>query len=411
MRRRASGPTAVFLLALSIFWTGCGTTSRTVCAGSSNSTCGCGAPSSACPADFIPLLYATTTSNQILGFSINSSGALTALPSTTGPANSESVAIDGGNTLLFADTSKNSVDSVAVDLITGAVTSIQGSPFSLGTPGGGPTGIAVGGQYGYLYATEPNGTIVGLSSSSGIGTFSSPLQNSPFPAGVAPSQIAIAAQGNAGAFFLYASDPGDANGSILAYSADSSGSLSPIQGSPFPTLPNANPSVVLYDPYLPSSETQGTPFLLVSLGAVAKVAVFAIDSSTGALTRVPGSPFDVGDGPSSLATDQSNHVFVMNAVDHTVSSFNLGSNGVLTAIGSPLSVGTASGGIAFGSSLAVFDSSSPVYELFVADTAASAIWTLDVDQTTGELTQSGSPLMVSSPPLQLTFVDGLYPSQ
>ena len=410
MLRRASGPTAVFFLALSVFWTGCGSTRHTVCA-TSNSTCGCGLPSAACPADFIPLLYATTTSNQILGFSISSSGAITPLPSTTGPANSESVAIDEGNTLLFADTSINSVDSVAVDLITGAVTSIQGSPFSLGTPGGGPTGIAVGGQYGYLYATEPNGTIVGLSSSSGIGTFSSPLPNSPFPAGIAPSQIAIAAQGNSGAFFLYASDPGDANGSTLAYSADSSGSLSAIQGSPFPTLPNANPSFVLFDPYHPSAGTQGTQFILVSLSAVGKVAVFAIDSSTGALTQVPGSPFAVGNGPGSLAADQSNHVYVMNTADHTVSSFNLGSNGVLTAIGSPVSVGTASGGMVFGSSLAVFDSSSPVYELFVADTTGSAIWTLNVDQASGELTQSGQPLMVSSPPLQLTFVDGLDPTQ
>jgi hypothetical protein len=401
---------AVFSLALSVFWTGCGSTRHTVCA-ASNSTCGCGLPSAACPADFIPLLYATTTSNQILGFSISASGTLTPLPSTTGPANSESVAIDEGNTLLFADTSTNSVDSVAVDLITGGVTLIQGSPFSLGTPGGGPTGIAVGGQYGYLYATEPNGTIVGLSSSSEIGTFSSPLPNSPFPAGVAPSQIAIAAQGNSGAFFLYASDPGDANGSVLAYSADSSGSLSAIQGSPFPTLPNANPSFVLFDSYYPTAGMQGTQFLLVSLSAVAKVAVFSIDSSTGGLTQVSGSPFAVGNGPGSLAADQSNHVYVMNAADHTVSSFNLGSNGVLSAIGSTVSVGTASGGMVLGRPLAVFDSSSPIYELFVADTTGSAIWTMNVDQTSGELTQSGQPLMVSTPPLQLTFVDGLDPTQ
>ena len=396
MPRRASGPAAVFFFfALSIFWTGCGT-SHQVCPLASNSTCSCGAPSSACPADFIPLLYATTSSNQILGFSINSSGALTALPSATGPTHSESVATDG-NALELADTSTNSVDGFTVDLVTGAVMAIQGSPFSLGTPGGGPTYILVG-PYGYLYATEPNGTIVGLTTNSELGTFSSPLPNSPYPAGVAPSQMAFAAQGDSGTFFLYASDPGDSVGGILAYSLDSSGSLIPIQDSPFATLPNANPSFILVAPYYPSQGTQGTQFLLVSLTDAAKVAVFAIDSSTGELAQVPGSPFAVGNGPNALLADVSNHVFVMNASDHTVSAFNLGSNGVLTAIGPPVPVGTASGGIAlYGSSSAD--------ELFVADTAASAIWTLNVDPTTGALSPSGQPLAVSSPPLQLVLVE------
>jgi len=394
MPERASGPTTVFFLALSVFWTGCGGTSSHVCPAASNSTC-CGASSSACPIDAIPLLYASTTSNQILGFSINSSGSLTAIATTTGPANSERVAIDG-NVLVFGDTSANSVDSFTVDLVTGAVTPIQGSPFSLGTLDGGPTGILVG-PYGYLYATQPNGTIVGLNTSGEVGAFASPLPNSPYPAGVAPSQMASAAQGNSGTFFLYAADPGDANGGILAYSLDSSGSLTPIQGSPFPTLANSSPSFVLLAPYYSSPGTLGAQFLLVSLAEAAKVAAFAIDSSTGELTQIPGSPFAVGNGPNTLVVDASNHVFVMNAADHTVSAFNLGSNGMLTAIGSPASVGTASGG------MALYSSASAV-ELFVADTTASAIWTVTVDPTTGGLTPSGQPLTVASPPLQLVFV-------
>jgi len=398
---RASGPTSVFFLALSVFWTGCGTTHVT-CAAVSNSTCGCGSSGAiACPADFAFLLYATTTSNQILGFSISSSGSLSALPTTTGPANSGSVATSF-NTLEFADISTNSVDSVTVDQVTGAVTPVQGSPFSLGTAGGGPTSIAIG-PYGYLYATEPNGTIVGLNTASEVGAYGPALPNSPYPAGVAPSQMAFAAQGDSGTFFLYASDPGDSIGGILAYSFDLSGSLTPLQGSPFPTLPNANPSSVLFAPYFPSQGTQGTQFLLVSLRGLAKVAVFAIDANNGGLTAVPGSPFSVGNGPGALAADVSNHVFVMNATDHTVSAFVLGSNGVLTAVGSPVSVGTASGGMAYAgyiSSAEPFSSEA----LFVADTAASALWTLDIDQTTGQLTPSRQPLPVSSPPLQLTFL-------
>jgi hypothetical protein len=71
------------------------------------SSCGCCVPGSniAC-SDNVPLLYATTMSNQILGFSISSLGSLTALTPATGPANSESV--EGFfPALLFADQSIN----------------------------------------------------------------------------------------------------------------------------------------------------------------------------------------------------------------------------------------------------------------------------------------------------------------
>jgi hypothetical protein len=314
------------------------------------------------------------------------------MPSTTGPSDSQSVA-GVFNTLMFADTSNNTVDSVAVNQATGALTPIQGSPFSLGAPGGGPTSITVG-PYAYFYATEPNGTIVGFGTTSVVGVLGAPLPNSPYAAGVAPSQMAFAAQYNTGTFFLYASDPGDPNGGILAYSLDLSGSLTPVQGSPFPTLPSASPSFVLYGAYIQTAGDPGTQFLLVSLTNLGKVAVFAIDSNTGALTAVPGSPFAVGNGPGALVEDDFNHVFVMNGSDHTVSAFDLGGNGVLIPIGSPVAVGTANGGMAY----------FPWNQLYVADTASSAIWTLNVDPTTGVLTQAGPPLTVSSPPLQLTYV-------
>jgi 6-phosphogluconolactonase len=395
MRRRTLGtPLLLVVVGVGFFSSGCSTSRRvTVCNAASGSTCTCGAPDpAACPADFTPLLYATTTSNQILGFTISSTGALTVIPPVTGPTDSNSVSIDS-NALEFADTSTNSVDAIAVDLVTGASMPIQGSPFSLGTGDGGPTSIMVG-PYGYLYATEPNGTIVGLNTSSEVGSFGSPLPGSPYPAGVAPSQMAFSAQGDSGTFFLYASDAGDSTGGVLAYSLNSSGALTPIQGSPFPTLPSAKPSFVLSGAYYPSPGNQGAQFLFVSLSDAAAVAVFAIDQNTGALTAVPGSPFSVGNGPATLVLDDANHLFVMNAVDHTVAAFNLASNGSLSAIGAPVSVGTANGGMAF----------KPWTQLYVADTIASAIWTLNLDSTTGQISLAGGPLTVSSPPLQLAFV-------
>jgi 6-phosphogluconolactonase (cycloisomerase 2 family) len=210
--------------------------------------------------------------------------------------------------------------------------------------------------------------------------------------------MALAQQSASGPGFLYVSDPGDANGGILAYSIASEGPLTQLQSSPFPTLPGANPTFMFSGSYTATFGAPGTPFLFVSLTNAAKVAVFAIDSSTGVLTPAPGSPFSAGNGPGTILEDVSNHVFVMNATDHTVSAFNLGSNGVLTTISSPVAVGTASGGI-------VLVGSNSSNELLIADTAASAIWTLNVDTTTGQLTQAGPSLTVQSPPLQLTLVE------
>jgi hypothetical protein len=370
-----------FIVTISVVVIGCGSGGNHVI---------CGTCCAACPADFTPLLYATTSSNQILGFTISkNSGSLTAIPTATGPANSQSMAAESNN-LIFADTSTNAVDSVGVDLVSGAFMAIQGSPFSLGTSNGGPTSIAVG-PSGYLYATEPNGTIVGLGTGSEVGSFAAPLPGSPYPAGVAPAQITFGGSNNTN--FLYASDPGDATGGVLAYSIDSTGALTPINGSPFPTLAGANPSFVLSGNYIASQGVQGAGFLFVSLTSAAKVAVFAIDPNTGALTAVPGSPFVVGNGPGTLVEDEFNHLFVMNTTDHTVSAFNLASNGVLTAIGTPMLVGTASGGMAY----------FPESQLYVADPAGSEIWTLNVDHTTGVITEPGPPLLVApNSPLQLS---------
>ena len=335
-----------------------------------------------------PLLYATSTSSQVLPFTINnSSGALTAMTPAAGPANSGSI-VNLGFFLLFADPSTDAVDSDQVNSGGGLMT-VAGSPFSLGTAAGGPTSI-LGAPAGFFYASEPDGTIVGFSTP-GDGTLTAPVPNSPFAAGMAPAQMAAATLSatapapNA----LYASDAGSPSGGILAYTLDSTGSLTPLANSPFSAAPNATPGSVLTE----------SSFLFVSLVSnasltnVGEVAVLSIDLNTGALTPVPGSPFTVGNGPSTLAVDSSNHLFVLNAGDHTISAFNIESNGMLSAIGSPVAAGTATSG------LAVY----PPY-LYVADTSADSILTFKIDAATGAVTASGSTA-AANPPLQLTVVN------
>jgi hypothetical protein len=374
----------LLILGLGVIPSGCGNGHRVICSASADSSsCNCGS----CPAQVIPQLYATTTSNQILGFSIGTSGALTPLSPVSGPANSESITgIDSA--LMFADSSTNQVFSETVDFVSGVLTPVSGSPFTLGTVAGGPTSIMIG-PYANFYATEPNGTIVGYSTP-GEGMLTAPLPGSPYTAGTTPAQMASAAltSSSSAAFSLYASDPGDANGGILAFSLASDGYLSPIAGSPFSTSPDSGPSFLLN-----GSGGGSGQFLFVSLSNAGEVAVFMIDDTTGALTPVPGSPFTVGNGPNTLIEDSANHLFVMNTVDHTVAAFSVAANGVLTPIGSPVAVGTASGGMAF----------YPGNQLYTADTTASSIEIVNVDSTSGALSSAGS-VAVSVPPLQLAYV-------
>lgn len=398
MRIGTRGSLASFVfLSMCLVLAGCGTTTKPIACPLSGSGCGCGLPvnGAVCIGDSIPLLYATTTSNQILAFSINSpSGSLTALAPSTGPANSQSIAgVDSA--LMFADTSTNEVFGDTVNQVTGALTPVSGSPFSLGTPAGGPTSIMIG-PYAYFYATEPNGTIIGYSTPSD-GTLTAQLPGSPYPAGIAPTQMAFTAQANSGpsAFFLYVTDAGDPNGGILAYYLDPAGSLTPLSGSPFPTLPNAGPTSIYSAGYYQEGiQNLNDVFLFVSLTNVAKIAAFTVDPTSGALTPVPGSPFAAGNGPGTILEDVSNHLFILNAGDHTVSAFNIASNGALSPIASAVPAGTATGGMTL----------YPWTVLYVADTNASSIETFNVDPTTGVLSSAGAPFAVSSPPLQLTYV-------
>jgi 6-phosphogluconolactonase len=378
MAKRSPGFFLCFLIVGSCmtFW-GCGSSSR---------SCGlaCGTPP-----QYTPFLYATTTSNQILGFSVASTGALTPIASSAGPANSQSTAGVYG-ALLFADSSSNQVVVESITMQTGALTPTPGSPFTLGSAGG-PNSITVGPSGQNLYATETNGTIVGYNAPDPGPTTITALPGSPYAAGIAPTQMAFA--GNPGA--LYASDSGDPNGGILAFAIASNGSLSPIAGSPFATAPNAGPSYLLS-----TANSTGNQFLFVSLSNASQIAGFNIDTTTGALTPIPGSPFTSGKGPGILINGPTaNELLVINTGDHTVEAFNIAANGMLTPIGSPVAVGTASSGMVFGPEQTQSNS-----QLYTADTAASSIEIVNVDNSSGAISAGGT-VSVSSPPLQLAIYD------
>ena len=89
-------------------------------------------------------------------------------------------------------------------------------------------------------------------------------------------------------------------------------------------------------------------FLYVSLGGTAnannQVAAFTVNSSTGALTPIAGSPVTVGRDPQGLAvTPDGKFLFIANFLDNTISAFSIdAASGVLTPItGSPFTANNA----------------------------------------------------------------------
>jgi 6-phosphogluconolactonase len=94
--------------------------------------------------------------------------------------------------------------------------------------------------------------------------------------------------------FLYAS--GQGNNTIQAFTIGTAGTLTPVAGSPFSTGPSGiNPMNMVTDP--------DGRFLYVAdfdAGVGGNISAFTVDTNTGALTLITGSPFPAGIGPMSM---------------------------------------------------------------------------------------------------------------
>ena len=118
--------------------------------------------------------------------------------------------------------------------------------------------------------------------------------------------------------------------SISGFTIDkSSGSLTPVPGSPFSTP--SSPAGLAVD----SSSN-----FLIAANVAAEISVFRIDRTTGALRPVPGSPFAGKNQPQAVAISK-NLVYVGNRGSNDVSAYILDpTNGALSPVGgSPFPTG------------------------------------------------------------------------
>jgi len=195
------------------------------------------------------------------------------------------------------------------------------SPFAL-QAGSSVQGLASAPKSYLLYAAVAGGIdAFTVDSATGVPTA---IPGSPFASGDNP-QLVVDPSGK----FLYASDD-DPPGGILAFTIDSSGALTPVQGSPF-TIPGQTvANSVLF------GIVDTSAFVYAALTATNQIAAFSIDSATGALAPVAGSPFSDERNPAALALADK-FLYAVNEADGSISGYSISSSsgGLIQIPGSP----------------------------------------------------------------------------
>jgi len=128
---------------------------------------------------------------------------------------------------------------------------------------------------------------------------------------------------------VFANDP---SVTLSAYKINAdTGALTLVPGSPFDTGASDNGTVFIdVDP--------NSRFVYVPLQSLNTIAVFSVDQTTGALTPVSGSPFPSGGNYTFAAKVDPSGRFLYVSIrgSGTVAAFSIGSNGALTPIGAPV---------------------------------------------------------------------------
>ena len=269
------------------------------------------------------LLYvANEGTNEIWTYTIADNGALTFLKTTRTQQAPSSVALVAGTASIaytpkFAyvangNGSANNVSAYKITATTGKLKAVTGSPFESGEL---PVSVAVApsGKFAYV-ANENSGSVSAytISGSSGVLT---PIAGSPFPAGNGPNSVSVDPSGR----FVYVVNGANGGGgtpgpSISAYTINTStGALTAISGSPYSTGAHSAPGQATVDPtgefFYVADQTDN--------GGIGNILAYAINFSTGALTAVPSSPFTEGvDNPAAVAVDPSGRfLYVTNIPD------------------------------------------------------------------------------------------------
>jgi len=274
----------------------------------------------------------------LTAYSINSSsGALTGsvgsslvLPTSPPFGGISQIATDPSGAFLFL-LDYSGVYAYSIDRKTGVLTAVAGSPFEAGSI---PISLAFDASGTHLYVAGYSGVVApvtGVISSYSVNSSGGlvPLATYTVPGGL----DTVVAAGN----HLYVA--GFYTNSITVFSIGATGELTQsLPGSPV-AMDNL-PFSMVTDPSGSVLYTANYGLPTATEPALGSISAFTIDSSTGALSAVAGSPFSTGTDPSAVSVDPTDRfVYVVNYGSATLSEFDLDSTGSLTPLaGSPATV-------------------------------------------------------------------------
>jgi 6-phosphogluconolactonase len=220
----------------------------------------------------------------------------------------------------------------------------------------------------------------------------SPLGTPNFPVGSNPSALVPHTSGD----FLYTADFSGNDVTLLDINS-SSGNLSvPVSIS---IVNPTNPTNIFATDKGPVSLVMSPtgPFLFTANQTAGNITAYTVDSGTGSLGIIAGSPFPIAPAshPSSIAiSPKGDFIYVANGAEGTIAVFNIGAKGVLAQSGLPTSVGTG----ATPTSIAVDHSGRFLY---VTDPAHNAVVGFTI-QSGGALSPiNGSPFLAGAAPVGL----------
>ena len=367
---------------------------------------GCGSSSMAPPPPPPPpkseFVYALTfqppNNSQLLAFKMDlSSGALTSPSSIAAPL-SFGLAVDPATKFLYlsdANPVTPAIDIFAVDSKTGSLKA-NGSfiltvicPFCPPMSGPGAVAMDVKGKSLYYGSNTFGGglsEVIGALSVNAASGMLNGVPGTPFPADDVPFGVLVHPSGH----FVYTENTPNqpvfplALQGISGFSIEPvTGALAPLPGSPFAPPQNADlPGFAIH----PSGK-----FLYASTSAAANgVLAWAVDSGTGTLTVLPGSPFAAGTTPSGVTIDPTGRfLYSSNGAAGGILGFAIDAgSGIL----SPMNGSPFLPSIQFSELVA-----DPSGQLLVAvDAKNEAIASFKINSSTGAITQLGSPTPIGA---------------
>ena len=313
----------------------------------------------------------------LTAYAIDTSGMLVPLPGP--PINiggaPYAAAADPQGRYLYVGTVESgfgAMDAYSIDARTGALTKV--GSLEIAPPGPGVLAIAFHPSGKWIYTAGPGGRIHGFIIDSNTGALSA-LNGSPFTdAGGVPNSITLNSAGS----FAFASNPGPENVTVFSVGS-TSGQLTEV-GTPFSFVDAQWATVDKSGAYIyvmsalddtvyafgigptgnlgplspPTYHAEGEPifstlspngqflYVINTSTSSTQVQVFSINSSTGGLTEINGSPFlTAGDSKSINFTPSGQSAYITSANTDTVWEYPV--NPTTGALGRPLQI--ASGGM------------------------------------------------------------------